>query len=79
MRGPRGETDGNEDKEVELGRASASGSAEAPPSLVGHRCVIDRLLGDGKKEKVSKELLARSAASREQLSPEPTALQKTQL
>lgn len=51
MRGPRGETDGNEDKEGELGGASASGSAEAPPSLVGHRCVIDRLFGDGKKKK----------------------------
>lgn len=55
---PRGETDGNEDKEGDLGGASASGSVEAPPSLVGQRCVIDRLFSDGKKEK--KKYLARS-------------------
>lgn len=59
---PRGETDGNEDKEGDLGGASASGSVEAPPSLVGQRCVIDRLFSDGKKKRkkiLSKELLAR--------------------
>lgn len=56
--------DGNEDKEGELGGASASGSAEAPPSLVGRRCVVDRLFGGReKKKKVSEGPFARSDRS----------------
>lgn len=47
--------DGNEDKEGELGGASASGSAEAPLSLVGRRRVVDRLFGDGEKKKLARE------------------------